>query len=117
MNAVDIAKILDELTQRLSGPASEIWTVLVRQSYIEGIIGVICGLGSITFLVCAVVKWPLVDRTFRKAYVMDLEMPLAILTVVSLAICIISIIFLPDNIARLINPLYYALKNLGRMLK
>ena len=48
MDASDLARILDELQSRLSGPAKYAFDLVVRQVVIEGAASLLFGVGAIT---------------------------------------------------------------------
>ena len=119
MNADSIIKVLDDLTQRLSGPAAEAWGVLMRQVQIEGIVALLAVVAGVAWLIYAVRVLPgLVRKTF--AYGPDDSVSAAgsFVIVIASVVVILSITNgFGDAVGKVLNPAYYALMKISELIK
>jgi hypothetical protein len=107
-------KRLDALAEKLGTTAQYLWTVLVKQAYIEGIVG------TVLFVLCAIYlgigirllfKW---GRQFPDASYNEETILATKMTVVGVtgAIALITCLVCLTAFMQLLNPEYYALQQL-----
>jgi len=112
----EILSKLDALAQKIGVTVEQIWPWLVKQQYIDAIIPLVL-LPIITIIAYFVFKR--VVKIDWKAYDNNYEQIVgsSIAFMVVIAVIMAGIVFI-DNISKLFNPEYWALKDLmGMMLK
>ncbi len=102
MNADDIARILDELQQRLDGPARYLFDITIRQVLIEALIPWVC-------LVPALIIFVL---TYRRVHDWDDPTTAGVFALI-LGIAVgLSLVTGVSTLPHLLNPEYAALERL-----
>jgi hypothetical protein len=117
-----LTQYIEVLAQKLGVAAEHLYGVLVRQAKVEGIIGLI--LYGVLIPALLFVSYKVVSMAIKKwddIYEADLEMPTILGIIFLLAITVIITICgfmdIPGDIGRLINPEYYAIKELLDVIK
>lgn len=112
----DIIKLLDELSKRLSPAEQHIFELAVRQQAIDALTSLI--ISTIVIIVLSVIiilAWKDGNNRYDKNHETNLDVNWTIVFgggFVLLAVIAITIGFLPQNITKLLNPEYAALKDI-----
>lgn len=123
MSANDIIKILDELMSRLSGSAQYVFKIAVKQSYIDGFSDLLFTLlfvGIVCFCLKKILDFNKVlrDNKYNDTIMKEnIEIYRRIVCWIVLPFAIIlGIVFLTLAIEHFINPEYYAIKDIIKMI-
>jgi len=113
-----IAAILDLLTQRFGGLATEVWSIYVRQKLIEGVLGTVSGAGmllSVPLFVWLTVRYgKKADKAGRDEGRDDSgEVILCIaFGAVAIILLVAGMLLVTPAVPKMLNPAYYALQSL-----
>lgn len=112
MNADAILKLIDEISQRISEPAQQVFEMFVKQSFAYGIldigIGCVCLLITLIFGIWIIAE--LKDKTSESGWIGFCLFMIGCSTIGWISL--FSFGFL-----RLYNPVYYAIKDLTMLIK
>lgn len=107
----NIDKVLDSLAARFGTTAEHVWTILVKQTFYEGIS---CFVASI---LCGVLLW-FIGKTIKKIHKKDCDGDLMGV------FCVLFIVLVPimaicgfEAFHRLLNPEYYAMQEIFELIK
>lgn len=109
MNATDLAKILDELGQRLGPTGQRVFELAIRQVYIDG---VMAGLLLVIVAVVGIVGGPRLYRWSQGGSYGDRDIFLMIFGVCYALILFLAVINVLIAVPALLNPEYAALRDL-----
>ncbi|KAA6450976.1 hypothetical protein [Bacillus swezeyi] len=122
MENVNVREIINELSTRLGVAAEHVYEVLVKQQVINGII-------TIAFMVGALILFGIMfpkflrkgvqhQKTLSSSYDSNPDMNIAwSLGGILLFTIVLSLIFIPIGINQIINPEYYAIKDILDLIK
>lgn len=106
MNQEKIMEYVDHLANALGVAAEHVWETLVRQAIVNGVVDLTL---AVVMLVAGVVVWKLINK-YGDVQDWDVEwMPVGFLYVALFTVGILSLRF---GISQLLNPDYYAIKEL-----
>jgi len=118
----EVTEILKQLAQKLGTTTEFLWTILVKQQYIDGYIR----LGISVFVVLIIIISFLIFNKYSKNLnnerneygdYSDKEVATITFIIVTITLSIIQIILFVCGIKLLSNPEYYALKEILNVLK
>lgn len=116
----EIIKVLDELTQRLSGPAAQVWGVLMKQVIIEGWLRLAMNVIMLSVVVTFVYWLPRLIKKLSECDYPDEEKYITTFIVGGI-LSVIFVIFicfsLPSALEKILNPSYHAIMRLTTFIK
>lgn len=121
MNDVDkIIEALRQLGSNLADPAAHVWTIAIRQQIVDGVFDLFVFLilvGSLVPLVKVTQSLVKNERENRSHYFDDSGLFTTTATAVGIGIGIAALIFLYFGVGQLVNPEWYAVKELIQLVK
>jgi hypothetical protein len=114
-----IKEAIAAISEKLGVATSHVYEVLVRQQFVEGVVGVLAPVSCIIF---ALIAWNLGDSE-GKSYKYELGAPISqiIFGVIAGVMLLLTVLTVPGTIGKLLNPEYYALKDIteqvGQLVK
>ena len=117
----EIAKVLDLLAERFGTTIEHLWEVMIRQAYIEAIMGIFV-FALLLVVNIKFIKWakPITtndDHETWEKWGVDGVMPVMASGFIMLVISCIAFLMTIDNlVAKLVNPEYWALQQILELL-
>jgi amino acid transporter len=108
MNANEIVKVLDKLSEKIAGPAHQTWMLFVKQANIYGIVDVTVGILMLLFVV---ISLGVFFKRKTEEFDINVDSHLVML-VCSIVLIVFGIYLIVDGIMFLSNPGYYAINDL-----
>ena len=113
MDANSVTALLDEFGKRLSGPAEQVWEILIRQAVIYGIADIVGGL-----LLIGLALIPVIIVKIKKIELENIdEMLIALYGFTSLCLLIWAGCLIIYGTMYIINPEYQAIRELIRVVQ
>lgn len=104
--ASKVYEYIDAIARKLGVAAEHVYTLLVRQQIVDGVIGILLGIVLMLIAYFSIKRWiPELDKDDYEF----LGQPLALLAG---ACGIVGLVIIFHNIGPLINPEYYAIKEI-----
>lgn len=117
MDSTIVAKVLDELAERLSGPAEKVWEIFVKQAIADGVGSLVIAVIGVIIIFSVIKLLPKIsERLNEYSYEECDEDVWIVLLLLLCGIGLASIFVVPteliSGIKHLINPEYYALMDI-----
>jgi len=122
MNSNEIISLINQLGEKLSAPAQEVWGIYLKQTIVFGYIDLICGLVMFGFMVWAVRLLLMKDKDGNKKYLCsknyndDLDMARGVCWASEVILLVWSLLLVIYGIMYLTNPVYWVLDNFANII-